>query len=239
MFRRSARAAARVVAISNWTKRDIGRFLGHDALEKTRVVYPGTESAFRSIEAEQRNWARNGPGELPPRFIVYAGEISPRKNLTRLLEAVANCSNDTALVLTGHRASRDAQFRRTMEAASRKREIRILGPQPDETLVVLYNLAQASVYPSLYEGFGFPVLESLACGTPVAASNATSIPEAAGDAAVFFDPTDVASITMAIERLLGDPGLRDELRAKGLRRAAQFTWEKSARGVLEVLRETL
>ena len=126
---------------------------------------------------------------------------------------------------------------RLIDGISTSGTVKVLGGLPDEDLTALYNLATMSVYPSLYEGFGFPVIESFACGTPAAASNATSIPEAAGDAAVLFDPTDANEIAGAIEMVLGNEKLRAEMTEKGLGRAAQFSWEQTAEQVLGVLRE--
>ena len=237
MFKHSARLACRIVAISRSTRDDVGRFLGRQAYEKTRIVHPGVSDVFRPLDEHDRREARKRLPGLPERFVLYAGNISPRKNIPRLLEAASTAAPDVGLVLTGHRIWKARNFRRLVKTASKRRAIKVLGTLPDEDLVALYSLAEASVYPSLYEGFGFPVLESFACGAPVAASNATAIPEVAGDAAVLFDPTDVAAMSEAIGRLLRDSTLRAELREKGLKRAAEFTWRRSSEGLLEVLRE--
>jgi len=237
MMRRSAKAAARIVAISRSTREDIGRYLSKDAFEKTRVVYPGIDGAFRPFSDEERRSAAERFSGLPEWFALYAGNISPRKNIERLLEAFDGLDRDVALVMTGHRSWKSDHLEPLFAKARLKRRVMVLGPQSDEGVIALYNLATASVYPSLYEGFGFPVLESFACGTPVVASNATSIPEVAGDAAMLVDPRDPKAIAEALKAVLANDTLRAELRAKGLARAAEFTWERSVGEMLAVIRE--
>jgi len=237
MLKRSGRAAARIIAVSQSTRNDIAKFLGPKAVEKTRVVYSGVGEPFRVFDREEKAQARMMLGTLPERFILYAGNISPRKNVRKLIEAFSGLAPGVGLVLTGHREWKSPDLARTIEEVSSTREITVLGGLPDENMAGLYNAAEISVYPSLYEGFGFPVLESFACGTPVAASNATSIPEVAGDAAVLFDPMETKDIEAAMDRLLSDEGLRREMRERGLRRAAEFNWQRTAEMVLGVLRE--
>ncbi len=238
MFKRSATRAARLVAISESTRDDIGTFLGKEAHEKTRVVYPGATNCFRVLSSREREEAAARFAHLPRRFILYSGNISPRKNISNLVAAVTACPPDVALVLTGHRTWKGQSANDALAEAGRLREVQILGAQEDEDLVALYNLAAISVYPSLYEGFGFPVLESFACGTPLAASNATSIPEVTGEAALLFDPTDVSAMSEAVLKLLDDEPLRERLRLRGLERVKQFTWQKTALEMLAILRET-
>jgi glycosyltransferase involved in cell wall biosynthesis len=238
MFRRSAAKAATIIAISEHTRDDVKRFLGDDAFLKTRVIYPGTAETFRVMNEGERVEARGSLSELPERFVLYAGNISPRKNLPRLLEAFEKVEARTALVLTGHRSWKARGFERALDAARKTRDVRVLGALDDEALAGLYNLATASVYPSMYEGFGFPVLEAFACGTPVAASSATSIPEVTGYAAALFDPFDTADIARAVQAVLSDESMRARMSEKGLARAREFTWRRAAREVLAALRET-
>ena len=117
--------------------------------------------------------------------------------------------------------------------------MRFLGPVADADLPALYAAATCFVFPSRYEGFGLPVLEAMACGTPVACSNVSSLPEVAGDAALLFDPADAAAMAQAIARLLDEPSLRDDLRTRGLAQAARFTWERTAARTLDVYRKLL
>ena len=194
MFRRSGRQAERIIAISHSTCEDVNRFLGNEAAAKTVVVHPGVSERFRVYSCDELRGAARELEGLPKRFILYAGNISPRKNLARLLEASGALGGDVALVITGHRRWKSRAFDQALKRAGKHRKVVVLGGVQERMLPALYNLAEAAVYPSLYEGFGFPVLEAFACGTPVAASNASSIPEAAGEAALMFEPTDVGEM---------------------------------------------
>ncbi|MHC4711727.1 MAG: glycosyltransferase family 4 protein [Planctomycetota bacterium] len=239
MFRHSARRASRIAAISRWTKEDVRNFLGGTAYEKTRVIYPGLEKKFRRLSEDEMDKARGRMPDLPERFALYAGNISPRKNLVRLLAAFETLDDDIALVITGHRRWKSNEFEAALGRARRKRNILVSGAVVMDDLCALYNLALFTVYPSLYEGFGFPVLESFACGTPVAASNAASIPEVAGDAGLLFEPRDIAAISDAIRRLAGDPGLGDQLVQRGTERLGRFTWQRASTEMVKVLEEVL
>ena len=239
MFRRSAKTAAGIIAISESTREDVRRFLAHCAYAKTRVVYPGLDAAFRPFTPEEKAAARESLPGLPERFVLYPGNISPRKNVGGLLDAMEKIAPSIGLVITGHRSWKSTLLMRRIEEASRGRDVRILGAVSDGKLAALYNLAGAVVYPSLYEGFGFPVIESLGCGTPLAASNSASIPEIAGDAALVVDARDAAALARAIKTALFDEEARSALIARGLERAKAFTWEKTARETLSVLRQVL
>lgn len=237
MFKRSARHAARIVAVSEWTREDVRRYLGKAAHDKTRTVHSGIDPAFRVLSDDERAAARRRLPALPARFILYAGNITPRKNIERLLEACASLEAGIGVVLTGHKSWKAERLDAAVGELSKTRDVRILGGLDDEAVAALYNLAEASVYPSLYEGFGFPVLESFACGAPVAASNATAIPEIAGGAALLFDPSDTLSIAGALGRIVEDGQLREDLRTRGLARAREFSWRRAAEEVLAILRE--
>lgn len=160
--------------------------------------------------------------------MLYVGTIEPRKNLPRLLEAFARLQKNGLtsfdLIFVGQRGWKDAPVERLGLAGS----VRFLEYVPIEDLVALYNLADVLAFPSLYEGFGLPVVEAMACETPVVTSSSGSLGEIAGDAAEFVDPTDVTSIADGLYRVLTCPARRAELRARGLARAAQFTWMAAA-----------
>lgn len=239
MFRRSAHRATRIITISSSTRDDVGKFLSREAHDKARVVYPGLDTCFRMFDAPEKAAAGRRFPRLPKRFVLYAGNISPRKNLVRLIDAFQEIDASVGLVMTGHRTWKSALFDAALEKARHKREMMVLGPLSDEDLCALYNLAEAVVYPSLYEGFGFPVLESFACGTPVAASRRASIPEVAGDAALLFDPLDAVEISEALGRILRDAELADDLRQRGILRAQEFTWRRCAEGIVQVLQEAV
>jgi glycosyltransferase involved in cell wall biosynthesis len=235
MMPRFLRAADAVIAASECTKRDAIRFYGIPE-EKITVIYEGVNPRFRPADPEAIAAVR-ARYSLPERFILYVGTIEPRKNLTALLEAYAIIqarNTQHAILFVGKRGwLYEGFFRRLRELGLEDRVI-FTGYVPDEDLPAIYSAADLFVFPSLYEGFGLPVLEAMACGTPVVCSNTSSLPEVAGDAAILVDPTDVRALAAAMERALTDEHLRAEIRARGLGRAGHFTWEKAARGTLEV-----
>ena len=165
------------------------------------------------------------------RDLLFVGTIEPRKNLGRLLSAFETIRSKglaDGLVIAGQRGwLYDAFFTHLEESPARDGVI-LPGYVPDEDLPALYGGALALVFPSIHEGFGLPVLEAMGCGVPVATSNTSSLPEIGGDAAQYFDPLDVASISATLCRLLGDTELQDEMRSRGLARAAAFSWERAA-----------
>ena len=178
---------------------------------------------------------------LPERFILFVGSIEPRKNLKKLLLAYRDLDphlrKNFKLLLAGFKGWENEEIMALI--AELEKDVRYLGYVPAEELGRLYNLASLFVYPSLYEGFGLPPLEAMACGCPVVVSQAASLPEVCGEAAHYVDPQDVESIGAGIEKVLGDDAYRKNLIAKGLARAEQFTWEKSAREHLRLFEETM
>jgi glycosyltransferase involved in cell wall biosynthesis len=228
---RAARRAAAVIAVSQATKADIVRILGVERA-KVHVIHEAPAAHFRPLAAG------TGLGEvrqrygLPQRFLLSVGTIEPRKNLVRLLEALAQLrrseSLDHALILVGHRGWKYEGVFTAVERLALGDAVRFLGYVPVHDLVALYNLAQALVYPSLYEGFGLPVLEAMACGTPVVASSSSSLQEVAGNAAELVDPNQVQHIAAGLRRVLLDPHRRQELRALGLAQAARFSWDAAS-----------
>jgi len=255
MMPRFLRAADAVIAVSECTKRDAVRFYGIPE-EKITVIYEGVNPRFRPASPETIAAVR-ARYNLPEHFILYVGTIEPRKNLTALLEAFhhllatrslrpapcdlrpATCSLlpapcDLRLVIVGKRGwLYEGFFRRLRELGLEDRVI-FTGYVPDEDLPAIYSAADLFVFPSLYEGFGLPVLEAMACGTPVICSNTSSLPEVAGDAALLVDPADVRALAGAMERALTDEALRVTLRARGMGKARGFTWEQAAQKTLMV-----
>jgi glycosyltransferase involved in cell wall biosynthesis len=179
--------------------------------------------------------------QLHDEFVLYAGNVKPHKNLERLIEAFylvrKRGLEHLKLVLIGDEISRYAALRRAVHSHQLHKYVRFLGYLPEETLAVMYRLAGVFVFPSLYEGFGLPPLEAMASGSPVVTSNVSSLPEVAGDAAVLVDPYRPEAIADGIERVLSDETLRRDLRAKGLARARQFSWEASVTRVREIYGE--
>ncbi len=232
---RSIARADLLLADSEHTRRDLIRLLGVKP-ERVEVLHPGVEPAFRPLRRADLEGVRLRYG-LPECFLLTVGTIEPRKNLPRLLEALAGLPGHLRLplVVAGRPGWLYEETFAAVERCGLQKEVRFLGFVPQEDLPALYNLALALVYPSLYEGFGLPPLEAMACGTPVLTSRVSSLPEVVGEAAVLVAPGDVASIREGIRRLLEDAELRHDLRERGLEQARQFTWEKAAAKLLGII----
>lgn len=232
----------RVISVSDSTRRDLLSFARvPDA--RIRVVPNGADlTRFRPMNrtAAQAEVA-SIVGTGAPYFLYVARLEHPGKNHVRLLEAFARLRAERALphrlVLAGGRWNGAEVIEARARDLGLGEAVVFAGFVPDERLPALYAGAEALVFPSLFEGFGIPLLEAMACGTPVCASGVSSIPEVVGDAGLLFDPADPAAIAAAMGRLAEDPALREGLAAAGLRQAARFTWEAAALGVLGVLRE--
>ncbi len=231
------RVADAVLCISDHTRRDLLRTFPHVAA-KARTVPLAAGRRFRPLPPEARRAAAERVG-LPDRYVLYVGSNKPHKNLSRLVRAWAAVRPEGVVLaiagawLPAHGAPRALAGRLGLEP----RHVRFVGPVPEELLPGLYGGALGFVFPSLYEGFGLPVLEAMACGTPVACSRIGSLQEVAGGAALYFNPFNVDEMAVALERLVDDAALRATLRARGLERAAQFTWERTARDTLAVYRQ--
>ncbi len=229
------RAAQRVIAISQATKNDLVRHYGADP-ERIVVVHLGCSNLFRPPDDPGQIAAIRACYALESPYFLYIGTIQPRKNLTRLIEAFARAGADDALlVIAGRRGWLSEPIVRRVAELGLTNRVRFPGYVPDADLPALLSGALAFVFPSLHEGFGMPVLEAMACGAPVLTSTTSALPEVAGDAALLVDPCDTDAIAAALRRLAADAPLRASLRARGLERAAGFTWERTARETLDVL----
>lgn len=227
-----------VIVISETTRRDVVTHLGIPP-ERVHVVPAGVDPAYRPLEREQVARTLAPLGLRPGGYILHVGTIEPRKNLLRLAEAydlVRRRMGSAAprLVLAGAVGWKCADVLRRIEALGEA--ALLLGHVPAELLPALYNGARLSLYPSLYEGFGLPPLEAMACGTPVVVSTGGALPEVVGDAGVQVDPQDAEALAAAIVELLTDSEQWTALRQAGLARAAGFSWARSARRLLEVYR---
>jgi glycosyltransferase involved in cell wall biosynthesis len=237
--------AARVVAVSEGTRRDLLELTRVEE-ERVRVIPLGVDtSVFRPLPAAETRAAAERLGVTGP-YVLSLGAIEPRKNLPALVEAFGRLPDGDRpwLVITGGGVRWNPEGERVLEAApvrlrpAARGRVLLTGFVPREDVVALLSGALALAYPSRYEGFGLPVLEAMACGTPVLTSDVSALAEVAGDAAVLVDPERVESIAEGLERVLRDDALRERLRAAGLERAAGFTWDRTARRTAEVLRET-
>ncbi len=231
-----ARRADAIIAVSESARRDILRLL-RVPQEKIHVIHEGVEPIFRPVEdARERARVRGRYGLRGP-YLIAVGTVEPRKNLVRLSRAFREVRDETGrdlrLLLVGGKGWRGEEILREVRKVAGEAVV-WAGYAPSEDLPALYSGAEALVYPSLYEGFGLPVIEAMACGTPVITSNNSSLREVAGDAALLVDPEDTGDIAAAVRRVIEDAGLREGLRRKGLARAAQFSWEEAAKQTLKV-----
>jgi glycosyltransferase involved in cell wall biosynthesis len=225
----AARRSERVIADSLNTREDLVKLVGV-ARERVDVVPLGIGAMRRDDPvAEPELRARLKLGER--RVLLSLSAKRPHKNLAALIGALALISAERRplLVLPGYPTDHEIELREHARRAGVAEDVRFLGWLAEPEIEGLWRVADAFVFPSLYEGFGLPVLEAMARGVPVACSNASSLPEVAGDAALLFDPNVEADIAGALERLLGDPVLSERLRRAGRERAREFTWERSAR----------
>lgn len=234
--RLTCRRAAGILTISQAAREDLVRLWGLPP-ERIEVAYPGVDPRFRPLPAEAVVAFRARHG-LPDRFILYVGTLEPRKNLEVLLEAVARLSPPVPLILIGGRGWKPAFLSRLREL-EREGRARWVGFVPDAELPLWYNAAALFAYPSRYEGFGMPPLEAMACGTPVIAARASSLPEVVGEAGWLVDPGDVEGWVEGLRALLRDEGLREALRARGLARARRFTWEATAEATARLYNKIL
>jgi len=238
LTRLSARRAQRLIAVSAHAAAETTRLLDVPP-ERVDVVYHGVDAAFRPLPSGKVAAFRQRRG-LPDRFVLFVGTLEPRKNLVRLVEAFARIRDgQVGLVLVGGKGWLYDELFARVEDLGLGDEVIFPGYVTGDELPFWYNGATVLAYPSLYEGFGFPVLEAQACGTPVLTSNVSSLPEAAGDAALMVDPEDVEALAMELNRLLTDEPLRHELRERGLTHAKKFSWQHAAQETARVYRRAL
>jgi len=229
------RRAHAIITISESSKRDLVRLYDVPP-EKVTVIYEAAGSQFRPVPVDAIAAVRDRYA-LPERFMLTVGTIEPRKNLVRLLDALAMTHKkgvDVKLVIVGKRGWLDEEFFHALEDHPYRESVQLLGYVPDDDLPRLYGAADICVVPSIYEGFGLPVLEAMSCGTPVACSRASSLPELGGDAVVYFDPASVEEMSASITHVLRDESLREEMRTRGLTQASRFSWEKMAKETMAV-----
>jgi glycosyltransferase involved in cell wall biosynthesis len=239
---RMMRRLTRVISVSESTRRDLESFALVDPA-RIRVIHNGAD--LERFSPRDRDAAKSAVAAelgLPRDFLLYIARLEhPGKNHVRLLEAFSALKRETGLphklVLVGSRWNGAELIEAKVAELGLGDEVIFPGFVPNETLPDLYAAADVFVFPSLFEGFGIPVLEAMACGTPVCASDVSSIPEVVGEAGLLFDPHEPKAIADAMGRLLTDPSLRTELIERGLDQAKRFTWDDAAAAVLEELEE--
>lgn len=228
VIKRACHKARRVITISEFSRTQVVSWSGLKA-EKVVNVGVGVEDRFSPVGIQH---------SLDCPYLLYVGSRKPHKNLVRLLKAFSIARIDQAIFLLLSGAP-DRYMCAQLRNLGLENRVRFAGFISEENLPSYYRGALALAFPSLYEGFGLPVLEAMACGTPVLTSNATSLPEVVGDAGLMVDPYDVKAIAAGIERLVEDYQLREKLRTRGLERAKRYTWERTAEKTLRVLQEAM
>ncbi len=239
----SAKAAWKLITVSHATKRDLMTRYGI-AEEKLTVIYHGVSPSFQPVEdpkvieeVQTRYGLREGQGKQPLPYFLYVGTIQPRKNLERLLEAFAQVAvkREVQLVLGGKKGWLTKAIEQKATELGIVGKVKFIGYVAEADLPALLSGALAFVFPSLYEGFGMPVLEAMACGVPVLTSTTSSLPEVAGNAALLVDPLSLQAIADGLERLFENAALRAKLQELGFLQAKSFTWERCAASTLDVL----
>jgi glycosyltransferase involved in cell wall biosynthesis len=246
LTKRVLRGAARIFAVSNFTKLEVEKLFGipaghievvYNAIDE-RFLHGHTSAADRQLIAERY--------QVTYPFLLYAGRISPHKNVVRMIEAFSALKTELEkdqvypelkLIIIGDDVSGNPDLRRTVIRSGVQNDVRFLGFVPIEVLRTFYDAAKIFVFPSLYEGFGLPPLEAMAYGTPVVTSNASSLPEVVGNAAVLVHPENVFEIMRALHRVLLDQPLREKMKERSYRQVTKFSWEKSVRRIMEVYQE--
>jgi glycosyltransferase involved in cell wall biosynthesis len=245
LLRRGLLRAKRIMAVSEATRRDVRDALGIPA-DRIRLAYNAPNPDFFLPARADRARGILERYQIDYPFLLYAGNIRPQKNIPRLVEAFAVAREqlshhpvyrDLHLIIIGDEISRYPSVRRAVIQARVEKAVRFLGFVPFEALRIFFESAALFVFPSLYEGFGLPPLEAMATGTPVVASNVSALQEVLGDAALLVNPENVFEIARAIQEALLDEDLRAGLIAKGKAQAARYSWDRTAREVLEVYRE--
>lgn len=225
---RSIALATHVHAVSETTRQDIIT-LYNTPPEKVSVIFNAVESRFKPVDISKAILTKYHIPDAP--YIISVGTVQPRKNYSRLVKSLVQLcrKHDVHLVIAGGRGWLEDEFYATIQQTGMTDYVHVTGFVADEDLPALYSGAICMAYPSLYEGFGIPVLEAMACGVPVLTSTTSSLPEVAGDSAILVNPYDIDAIQDGLERLISDQDLRETLSQKGLSQAQKFTWEQSAR----------
>jgi len=236
----SARHAQRIITISDCARRDVHRLYGVP-LDRITVAYPGVDENLQRADPDRVGEFRRLKN-LPDKFLLCLGTLEPRKNLSMLVRAFAQLKRecvDAVLVLAGGIGWLADEILATIESCGVQDSVLLPGYVAAEEKALWYAAATAFVFPSLYEGFGLPPLEAMACGTPVVTSNAASLPEVVGEAGLMLAPDEVQGWAAALKRLWTDAAYRAELADRGVRQARQFTWQAASRQIAHAYHDSL
>lgn len=244
MMGQAIRKSATVFTVSEASRQDILRFYPEANEERVQVVPNAIDPNLIENPGEEEIERVRERYQIRGRFVLYAGNIKPHKNLDRLIAAFGLLKQrsgleDVKLLIIGDEIHKYGSLRRAVESAGVRQDVRFFGFVPDSTLAALYRLASVFAFPSLYEGFGLPPLEAMACGAPVVTSRISSLPEVVGDAALLVDPYSVEDIARALNRVLTDDALCADLRERGQLRAQTFSWDRSVRAIHAVYLQAL
>src|SRR6202163_1837307 len=243
---RALKGAARIFAVSHFTQSEVEKLFAIPAA-RIEVVYNAIDERFlrgHATDADRQLLAERYLINHP--FLLYAGRISPHKNVVRIIEAFSALKAELEkeelfpglkLIIIGDELSKHPDLRRTVVRSRMQNDVRFMGFVPIEVLRIFYDAAKIFVFPSLYEGFGLPPLEAMAHGTPVVTSNTSSLPEVAGNAALLVNPENVFEIRRGLQRVLLDPVLRARMKQLGYEQAQRFSWTNSVSRILEIYRE--
>lgn len=246
LTRRVLNNASRIFAVSSFTKIEIEKLFAVPS-GQIQVIYNAIDERFlhgHATESDRQLIAERYQVNYP--FLLYAGKISPQKNVVRIIEAFSALKTELAkaeqypdlkLIIIGDELSKHPDLRRTVIRSGVQNDVRFLGFVPIDTLRIFYDAAKVFIFPSLYEGFGLPPLEAMAHGTPVLTSNTSSLPEVVGNAAVLVNPENVFEMRRALQRVLLDQNLRAKLKERGYEQVQKFSWEASALSVLDAYRD--
>jgi glycosyltransferase involved in cell wall biosynthesis len=240
MTRASTRRADRVIAVSEYTARDVAQRLDVDP-ERITAVPNGVDASFVPRQGSEELRRFKWKNSLPADFLLFVGTLQPRKNLIGLLRAYARIPAETRIPLyvVGGEGWMYREIFDEVSSLGISRDVVFPGYAASETLPLWYSAAAACIYPSYYEGFGLPVLEAMACGVPVVTSDRTSLPEVAGDAAILVNPDDPDDIASGITMVLEDAERRHAMSRAGVEQAGRFTWQRTARETVAVYRNVL
>ncbi len=241
--RQEAEQADKIIAVSESTKQDLINLYGIEK-EKIKVIYSGVGKQFKTISSKSDLKNTSLKYGLPKRFILFFGTIEPRKNIIGLIKAFeilkeghSSIPSELKLVIAGTKGWLYQDIFRTAQESRHRRDIFFTGFIKEQDKPCLYNLAELFVFPSFFEGFGFPPLEAMACGLPTIVSGNSSLPEVVGSGALIIDPFNIDEMAWAMETALINKSLREKLIQKGLKQAKKFSWKKCAQKTLKVLKE--